>query len=133
MVCHTIACIKRIFYKGSMVIVGLTCQNQHNTEWSSQPNIKGMGSGNLHLAAGILFSGNTFQKVKDFMDICKIPFISQVTFNSIQKRFLFPAIHRVFTTNRTLLLESAKENNELHLLGDGRCDSPGYSAKLGTP
>jgi hypothetical protein len=66
------------------------------------------------------------------MDIAKIPFISHVTFNSIQKRFLFPAIHRVFTTNRMLIFQDCKEQSALHLIGDGRCDSPGYSAKYGT-
>ena len=66
------------------------------------------------------------------MGIAKIPFMSKVTFYSIQKRFLFPAVHRVFVTNRTLLLDFVRRRGQLDLLGDGRCDSPGYSAKYGT-
>ena len=31
-----------------------------------------------------------------------------------------------------LLIENAKEQPKIDLLGDGRCDSPGYSAKYGT-
>ena len=41
-------------------------------------------------------------------------------------------MYRVYTTNRALLFESAKEESEIHLLGDGRCDSPGYNAKYRT-
>ena len=66
------------------------------------------------------------------MNIANVAFISQSTFYSIQKNFLYPAIHRVYTTNRTLLLESAKEKSEIHLLADGRCDSPDCNAKYGT-
>ena len=60
------------------------------------------------------------------MNIAIAAFISQSTFYSIQKKLLYPAIHRVYTTNRALLLESA---SEIHLLGDGRCESPGCNAK----
>ena len=66
------------------------------------------------------------------MNIANVAFISQSTFYSIQKKFLYLAIHRVYTTNRALLFESAKEGSEIHLLGDGRCDSPGCIAKYGS-
>ena len=63
------------------------------------------------------------------MNIANVAFISQSTFYSIEKKLLYTAIHQFYTTNRALLFESAKEESEIHLLGDGRCDSPGYSAK----
>ena len=66
------------------------------------------------------------------MNIANVVFISQSTFYSIQKKLLYPAIRRVYTTNRALLLESTKEKSEIHLLGDGRCDFPGCNAKYGT-
>ena len=131
MLCRQTAFIKKTFFKGTQLIVDLICKNHHETKWYSQPNERGYAVGNLSLSASILFSGNTFQRIKEMMSIAKIPFMSHVTFNRIQKRFLFPAIHRVFTTNRTLLLEFIRPN-EIELLGDGRCDSPGYSAKYGT-
>ena len=46
------------------------------------------------MAASTLISGCTFQRIKEVMSIAKIPFMSKVTFYSIQKRFLFPAVHR---------------------------------------
>ena len=56
----------------------------------------------------------------------------QSAFYSIQKKLLYPAIHQAYTTHRALLFESAKEESEIHLLGDARCDSPGYNAKYWT-
>ena len=35
-------------------------------------------------------------------------------------------------TNRQLIIDFVSEQATLHLLGDGRCKSPGYNAKYGT-
>ena len=116
-----------------MIIVVLLCKNQHRTTWCLQLINNGMSTGNINISAGILFSGNTFQRIKEIMNIANVAFISQSTFYSIQKKLLYPAIHRVYSsTNRALLFESAKEESEIHLLGDERCDSPGYNAKYGS-
>ena len=111
------------------VLLKERCKNQHRITWRSQPINNRMPTGNINISAGILFSGNTFQRIKEVMNITNVAFISQSTFYSIQKKLLYPAIHLVHTTNRALLFESAKEESEIHLLGDGRCDSPGYNAK----
>ena len=66
------------------------------------------------------------------MNIANVAFISQLTFYSIQKKPLYPAIHWVYTTNRALLFECVKEESEIHLLCDGRWGSPGYNVKQGT-
>ena len=130
--CHAKAFIRDVVYKGTMLIVRIACSKNHRYAWRSQPSMKGMSVGNLISAASILFSGNTFQRTKEMMDIAKIAFISHTTYDSIQKRFLFPAVHRVFTTNRQILFDVVKEQDKIDISGDGRCDSPGYSAKYGT-
>ncbi|XP_057308001.1 uncharacterized protein LOC130645895 [Hydractinia symbiolongicarpus] len=48
------------------------------------------------------------------MQIAKIHFLSKTTFYEIQKKYIFQAIHKIYSTHREL------------------CDSPGYSAKYGT-
>ena len=131
-ICLSPAIIERRFVKGTMIIVDLLCKNQHRTTWRSQPINNGMSTGNINISAGILFSGNTFQRIKEVMNITNVAFISQSTFYSIQKKLLYPAIHRVYTTNRALSFESAKEVSDIHLLGDDRRDFPGYNAKYGT-
>ena len=130
--CPAYATIKRSVLKGSMLIVTLLCAEKHETVWYSQPNLSGMAAGNIFLSAGILFTGNTFQRIKGLLDVINISFISHTTFNKIQKKYLFPAIHRVYTTNRQLIIDNAVEKGDIDLLGNGRCDSPGYNAKYGT-
>ena len=63
------------------------------------------------------------------MDVINVSFISHTTFNKIQKKYLFLAIHRVYTTNRQLIIDNAIEKGDIDLLGDGSCDFLGYNAK----
>lgn len=66
------------------------------------------------------------------MEPVSILFFSHVLYNFIQKNYLFPAVHHIFTTHRQICFDKVAEQNETRLLGGGRCDSPGYSAKYGT-
>ena len=76
MVCHQVAFIQRTVFKGSQLIVDLICKTGHETKWYSQPNIRGFAAGNVMLSASILFSGGTFQRIKELMSISKIPLMS---------------------------------------------------------
>lgn len=52
---------------------------------------------------------------------------------SHQKKYLHPAVQRTYKDQQSSLLDNIKaEARELILGGDGRCDSPGHSAKYGT-
>ena len=76
-ICLSPAIIERSFVKGTMIIVDLLCKNQHCTTWCSQPINNGITTGgNINISAGILFSGNTFQGIKEIMNIANIAFIS---------------------------------------------------------
>lgn len=131
--CHKRAHITNMIKKGTMLIVSLLCENNHDTTWHSQPKFdQGMAAGNLCMAASILLSGNTFQAIKEMMEIANVNFISSTTFYDLQKRYIFSAINKVYMTHRELRFANALEQPTLHLLGDGRCDSPGYNAKYGT-
>ena len=130
--CSAPASITKSFIKGTMIVVDLFCTSGHSTKWYSQPLSRGMATGNIMISAGILFTGCTFQRMKEITNIANIAFISNTTFCKIQNHLLFPALHHVYTTNRRLLIDTLKMGKEVNLLGDGRCDSPGYSAKYGT-
>ncbi|CAM4661702.1 unnamed protein product [Leuciscus chuanchicus] len=60
----------------------------------------------------------------------------KTTFNAIQSSYLIPAIDEIFKEQQSAILDTLKagttERNEIHLSGDGRSDSPGYSAKYTT-
>ena len=63
-ICLFPAIIERSFVKETMITVDLLCKNEHRTTWCSQPINNGMSTGNINISAGILFSGNTFQRIK---------------------------------------------------------------------
>ena len=60
----------------------------------------------------------------------KLQFLSESTYYRIQDVYLVPTTNETWQTHQICLLEKFK--NTLCLLGDGRCDSPGYTAKYGT-
>ena len=131
-VCYQSVKVKVATTKGTLLIVNLICVNNHSSQWLSQPRFRRQGSENLLLSASVLFSGNTYQRIKEMMDIAKISFLSQDTFYRIQKAYLFSAIHKIFCTHREIRCGLYLDSGEsLDLVGDGRCDSPGYNAKYG--
>jgi len=59
--------------------------------------------------------------------------IAYSTFMQHQKSYLHPAVERTYRQQQcTLLNEIKSEGRDLILGGDGRCDSPGHSAKYGS-
>ena len=95
-ICFKRAKITKTCLRGTNVIVSLICRNNHETEWRSQPTVNKIASGNLILASSILFSGNTYARIKEMLDTAKIQLFSHTTFNKLQKTFLCPAINKVY-------------------------------------
>lgn len=122
---------KTIYTVGTMVIVRVCCKAGHKWEWNSQPCHRGMPWGNLLSACATLVSGQGYTKVSTFFNHFKSPFISQSTFTKLQRSYLIPSIVQIWNTSRASLLASLQKEN-LVIGGDGRCDSPGFSAKYGT-
>ena len=50
----------------------------------------------------------------------------------MQRSFLFPIINTVYKRNRSVIIDTCNRRLENNFIGDGRSDSPGYSAKYGT-
>ncbi|KAK8771555.1 hypothetical protein V5799_025201 [Amblyomma americanum] len=57
--------------------------------------------------------------------------VTDKTFFFIQKIHIWPAIDRVWRPQQEQLLKDVR-GKEVALAGDGRADSPGFSAKFGT-
>uniref|UniRef100_UPI00358FD4B1 uncharacterized protein n=1 Tax=Myxine glutinosa TaxID=7769 RepID=UPI00358FD4B1 len=103
------------------------------TEWKSQPYIGKSLAGNIILSAGILMSGAVPSKVLKVLHHMRVAGISSRTFSRHQNMMLFPAIKHVWLENRKWLVASLQaERRGLMFGGDGRCDSPGHSAKFGS-
>ena len=55
--------------------------------------------------------------------------ISKAGFFEIQRTLLFPVVNRFYKMLRDEIYEGCSNAVTNHFSGDGRCDSPGYSAK----
>ena len=100
--------------------------------WDSQPRIGDIPLGNVMMSSGILFGGGSPAKVLRIMRHMNIITIGYSTFMQHQNRYLDPAVEITYKKQQSTLLEDMKaEGKELILGGDGRCDSPGHSAKYG--
>ena len=114
------------------MIVKFTCLNRHSNTWRSQPLVNGVAVGNLLIPASILFSGNTYQHIHNFVEFLNLQFISSSQFYSTQNKFLFPVINNAWDSSRAGVIQELQQAPHVDICGDGRCDSPGHSAKYGT-
>ena len=117
---------------GSMVTVKTSCMSGHTVTWKSQPQVKGTAAGNLLITAAIVFSGNTYKHAADFAKHLNLQFISSSYYYKIQRKIIFPVIQKAWKNNQAEVVKQLKQNKSVDLCGDGRCDSPGHSAKYGT-
>ncbi|XP_064471007.1 uncharacterized protein LOC135385556 [Ornithodoros turicata] len=114
--------------RGTLLTVKAECPSEHTLSWKSQPEVNRMAAGNILLSGAILFSGASATKVLRLLESINVQVISKVAYNTYQRGCLLPAVTQVSTTERECLLSSLQDRN-VDLLGDGRCDSPGHSAK----
>ena len=87
---------------GSMIVIVSKCLKGHTKTWESQRCDGKLPWGNMLCAAGTLFTGSNPARVAAF-------------FKHIEQLSLLQSL----------------QGKAIALGGDGRCDSPGYSAKYG--
>ena len=118
--------------RATLLVVHTKCPNKHIHKWQSQPTINGSGAGNMLLSAAILFSGNTYVRISEMFSMLKVQMFSEPMYYKIQKAVLFPKLNTVYKRYRNDIYQKCAIRKDNNLIGDGRCDSPGYSAKYGT-
>ena len=123
---------KDLVKKGSALKITTLCKNSHSKEWVSQPNVKRAAAGNLLLSGAILFTGNTFSRVSEMASTVNLAFPSEPDYFNWQKKHLFPVINSRWQQEKASVLADLLDRQSVTLIGDERCDSPGYSAKYGT-
>ena len=117
--------------KGCVAIIdSLHCCKQP-VHWQSQPFVRSMAAGNLLLSASILFTGNDYSNFSNIAKATNLQIFSQRNFLATQKKWLFPILNKKFNEHQQDVLNEVR-NTEVTAGGDGRCDSPGHSAKYGT-
>ncbi|XP_078604037.1 uncharacterized protein LOC144877851 [Branchiostoma floridae x Branchiostoma japonicum] len=120
---------------GSMLAIEYECSSCSNRgTWHSQPKIGSMAAGNLLIPAAILFTGGTYKKFADICDTLRLQKFSESHYNNVQRTYLLPAVNDYYLNEQQLILRrfqatAEEEAQQVTLLGDGRCDSPGHCAK----
>jgi solute carrier family 8 (sodium/calcium exchanger) len=119
---------------GTILRVSVFCTNGHLIHrWLSQPLIGKMSAGNLLVSAATLFCGQTYTHIAQFAEFMNLKFITESTFITIQREYLMSVIQHTCSLLQAKLLDKIKSTNRTpQLAGDGRCDSPGFSAKYYT-
>ena len=87
--CPAKALVNSVFIQGSALIVELNCEDGHISLWRSQLRTSNHYEGNIVLAASILFSANTFSKIKKYFESACVSFISHTSYYNLQKDYLF--------------------------------------------
>ena len=77
-----------------------------------------------------MFSGETFQHIKNFADFLGLSYVGKSVYFDIQRKILLPIVDKAYNQH---IQEVRQELNgkDTFLAADGRFDSPGYSAKYG--
>jgi len=92
-----------------------------------------MPASNLLSCAATLFNGQTFRHVENVAELLNLKFMSHTTFYHVQRSNLIPVIMAAWKTHQQSLFTELHHSGEpLRLCGDGRMDSPGFSAKYCT-
>ena len=92
-----------------------------------------MQAGNLLVCATTLFTGETFAHINHIAEFMNLHFISPITNYNIQRMNLIPVIMAVWETQKMEIVSVLYSKGQpLRLVGDGRLDSPGFSAKYCT-
>ena len=123
---------KGLVKRGSALKVTTLCKNSHTHEWNSQAQVKRAAAGNLLLSRAILFTGNTFSRASEMASIVNLAFPGESDYLQYQNKHLLPVINERWQQEKASVLTDLLDRESVTLLGDGRCDSPGYSAKYGT-
>ncbi|CAC5398257.1 unnamed protein product [Mytilus coruscus] len=122
-----------LFHRGTMISTSSVCAFGHVYKWKSQNCHERIPWGNLLLASAIMFSGNNTAKIVRLFDQMKLKGISERSVRRLQTAYTSCAVIYEFDSQQADLLTSLQgPDKQVVLGGDGRCDSPGYSAKYGS-
>ena len=115
--------------KGSLLTVTIFCSNGHKHVWRSQPIVNRQSQGNIKLSAAVLFSASTYTRIAQYFRLAGVQWIGKTRFYDFQKKYLAGVVNEAYIKENDILIESLLLRKSCCLSGDGRCDSPGHSAK----
>ena len=118
-----------VFIQGSALVVELICEDSHMLLWRSQPRPSNFYEGNILSAASILFSANTFSKIKKYFELACISFMSHTSYYNLQRDYLFGVANEDWVNEEKEVVSKIYQPHPCVFSGDRRCESPGHNAK----
>ena len=113
---------------GTSVLIKWKCQAGHEGKFWSSHKVNGVLANNLQACAAIVLSGNNFSQVERLAKFLGWSFVSRSTFCRAQRLYCIPAINEWWTWQQTIINQELQGQNVV-VMGDGQCDSPGFTAK----
>ena len=118
---------------GGVLTVSWKCSEGHVGCWTSSRVLCQHGGNDIFvtsmlIAAGILITGNSFDKIALFAKFLKLGFVSKATYNRVQTQYIVPELKRYWEQMKSEIWDILSREPVV-LCGDGRNDSPGHSAK----
>ena len=119
--------------EAGVLVVKFCCEKGHDATWCSSKVLAEKRGQKIYvsptlMAAAVLVTGNNFEKVSLFAKCLNLNFVSQSTFTRIQTHYVIPTIKELWGVMKEKIWNLFKSEN-LIMCGDGRMDSPGFSAK----
>ncbi|WAR31785.1 hypothetical protein MAR_034327 [Mya arenaria] len=116
---------------GTGLIVKIICHACEYTKvWYSQKMCGRMPAGNLLLSGAILFSGESPSKVIKMLGFMNLTCFTDRQFYNFQQLYLVPTVLEVWKDKQSCILEEVRTSRRVvSVAADGRCCSPGHTAK----
>ena len=119
--------------EAGVLLLTYKCTKGHGGVWSSSSVLGEKRGQKLYvssvlLASSVLVSGNNFEKVSLLAKSMNLHFVSSTHFSRMQTFYALPSIREMWNNMKEVIWK-VFENDVLVVCGDGRMDSPGFSAK----
>ncbi len=109
------------------------CEEDHRGVWYSSPFYAAGLAINYVVHTALILSGGQVNQFRRFVKFGKIGTCSVTSFYENQRLYVSPAVDQEFNEMRNEMLQDLQVNSSnVVACGDGRMDSPGYSATKGT-
>ena len=92
-------------FVGPALEIRWRCKAGHCGDWVSSKMVNRVYVNNIHTAASILFTGNSFCKISLFAKSLQLPFISSSTFLNYQRKYLAPKVHHLWKSVQESMFE----------------------------
>merc|ERR1712179_879157 len=124
----------KVIRNGAAVKILSTCNDGHKEEWLSSKPVKGVPLVNLLIVCYAFFSGLNWAQFKAFCDKIGLLMISTSTFYRYLTNLIYRCTYEFWLREQAQSINSLLRTGEdtgqgVRVAGDGRFDSPGWSAR----